>query len=99
MNARTLFGELHPISGEHRAPCRDNPDAWFPKSISGRAAATYDIWAECRPVCEACPLRAECLELALNEERGSLRYGMRGGKTPSQRRRIAEQRARQARAA
>lgn len=41
-----------------------------------------------RQACALCPVSAECLEAALAEEAGTGkddRYGMRGGKTPTQR--------------
>ena len=43
---------------------------------------------EARDMCDRCPVRAECLESALIEERGqskARRFGFRAGLTPRQR--------------
>lgn len=56
------------------------PDAWFPEHggftrESERAKAT----------CQACPVRAQCLEFALVHDEGE---GIWGGLTPGQRKRL-----------
>jgi hypothetical protein len=61
-------------------------DPWFP--VAATSALAY---AEAREVCVTCPVLGECLEQALNEERGRAdgsRWGMWGGKTPKERARI-----------
>lgn len=78
---------------DHKA-CTDNQDADFFPDTPSRAPAAY---RRARTTCMACPVRAQCLEAALAEERGvgrPMRFGMRGGLSPTQRhdleRQIAE---------
>jgi len=66
-----------------RALCaQTDPEAFFPeKGASSRQA---------KKVCMACPVRTECLEYALlNDER----FGIWGGKSEQERRRIKRERA------
>lgn len=46
---------------------------------------TSDGYAEAREVCNSCAIRQECLDYAMDER---IRYGMFGGLTPIERRRI-----------
>lgn len=59
---------------------------FFPeREHAGRGGTNY---SEARQVCAGCPVKAECLEDALVEERyqsGVYRHGMRGGLSPEQR--------------
>ena len=68
-----------------RGSCRDDdPDAWFSDATAAYAAF----------VCLGCPVIAQCLEAALAFETGAPRWGVWGGKTAEQRRRIANNRRR-----
>lgn len=65
-----------------------DPGLWFAEK-----GATY---AEALAVCEGCPVRAECLEHALDAEagaHGSSRHGVWGGATPRERARLHRQAA------
>ena len=61
-----------------------------------RGGHTEALYVEAKPICEACPVQAECLADALLEEaRRPQRmndecHGYRGGATPTRRRRLAE---------
>ena len=66
------------------AACIGLGDEFFPSEPS-KAASVY---AAARLVCEACPVKTECLADALDHERGlsaSGRAGMWGGLSPEQR--------------
>lgn len=58
-----------------KGSCVDSPDAetWFP------ATATPD---DAKKACAGCPVRAECLELALHRDE---KHGIWGGTTPEER--------------
>lgn len=61
-------------------------DPWFPV-----AATSTEAYAEAREVCAKCPVAAECLDRAMQDEAGRsdrARWGMWGGKTPMERKRI-----------
>jgi hypothetical protein len=70
-----------PTGWDDMAACKGMWSAFYP-SVTGSQFHLYD---QIRPVCAACPCRAECLEAALAEESPSERYGMWGGMTPSER--------------
>ncbi|MFC8583492.1 WhiB family transcriptional regulator [Streptomyces sp. NPDC057217] len=68
-----------------RAACAGLGDEMFPdpRDAEGNKRA--------QQVCLLCPVRAECLDDALGEERGRVkdnRFGVRGGLTASQRHRM-----------
>ena len=52
--------------------------------------ATPEQEAEALAICATCPVREQCLEQALRDRE---QYGVWGGTTPEQRRRIARRRA------
>lgn len=56
-----------------------DPDLWFPERDGDRATNNY---AAARAICARCPVRAECLEYALEQH---LTDGMWGGLTPYER--------------
>ncbi|WP_047892780.1 WhiB family transcriptional regulator [Micromonospora sp. RV43] len=63
-------------------------DPWFPNELSGKAAA-----AAARKACRNCPVRSECLELALREERTAANvYGIRGGRSATERKALLKRR-------
>jgi WhiB family transcriptional regulator, redox-sensing transcriptional regulator len=67
---------------QERALCaQTDPDAFFP----GKGGST----SEPKKVCRACPVTAECLEYALRTDQ---RYGVWGGLSERQRRKIKRQR-------
>jgi WhiB family transcriptional regulator, redox-sensing transcriptional regulator len=66
-----------------QAACRGtDTDIFFP--------ANADEEAEALSICATCPVRAQCLEYAV---RNKEIYGIWGGTTPDQRRRIRRERA------
>lgn len=71
-----------------------DPDAWFPDEPTPTGDPLTDLVErgvheeQARTLCDGCPVRALCLELALHEERNLQRseiHGVRGGKTARQR--------------
>lgn len=66
------------------AVCRDeDPDLFFPVSEVGPAA---DQVQQAKAVCARCPVRSECLTNAIAE---GLPFGVFGGTSESERRRLA----------
>ena len=56
---------------------------FFPIGRQGRGGERLaPNWVPARLVCQACPVRQECLDYALDENIG---YGMWGGLTPEER--------------
>lgn len=53
---------------------------WFPTRSRGPKGS-----AEAKAVCSGCPVRVECLEYALKED---MSYGIWGGTTPTERKRM-----------
>ncbi|OBA56906.1 hypothetical protein A5777_07740 [Gordonia sp. 852002-10350_SCH5691597] len=71
------------------APCSQaDPELFFPEAHESRANV-----ALAKRVCAACPVRQECLEWAL--DRGE-KFGIYGGLTATQRRKVLRQRAKEA---
>ena len=71
-----------------RAACsnsRLNPDDWYPVSVP--VAAARREAAAAIAVCAACPVRGECLELALRN-RAIGQFGMWGGTVPAEREKL-----------
>ncbi len=78
-----------------QAACGDEPDAMFP----GTSAAKIH---KAKALCGTCPVRQQCLEDAMEAEGNTgkcRRYGIRGGLTPTGRRRLYEELQRRAKAA
>lgn len=70
------------MSWREQARCRDaDPDIFFPSE-----GATHMVDAA-RAVCNACPVREECLEYALTRPEV---YGVWGGLTPVERRELRQ---------
>lgn len=82
LSAAELVGALSPDAWTVEALCaQSDPDAWWPeKGGSARLAVR---------ICQGCPVRHKCLELALARPE---RAGIWGGTTPNQRRRMARER-------
>jgi hypothetical protein len=89
-----------------RAACRNHdPRLWYPQIIDANGDEWFDdgtIWeafgdtsefyAPAKAICDSCPVRTECREQGLaNKER----WGMWGGLTPIERRRIERKERRQ----
>lgn len=71
------------VDWRHRAACRDeDPELFFPVSEVGPGAEQV---AQAKAVCARCPVRAECLEYALEN---GLDHGIFGGLTEQERRRL-----------
>lgn len=63
-----------------RAACRDqDPELFFPVSETGPGARQAE---QARAVCAHCPVRAQCLDYALD---GGLHHGIFGGTTATER--------------
>lgn len=71
------------------AACLGEPlDLFYPVGAGG-------VTGQAHRLCAGCPVRAECLDEVMAQERGarlSLRYGYRAGLTPRQRWRLAQRR-------
>jgi WhiB family transcriptional regulator, redox-sensing transcriptional regulator len=66
-----------------RAACRDeDPELFFPVSEIGPGARQTE---RAKAVCARCPVRAQCLEYALDS---GLDHGIFGGTTDAERRRL-----------
>lgn len=69
-----------------RARCKGmDPGYFFPET------GAPDPYWQARIVCGSCPVRRVCLSEAMREESRSYggRHGMRGGKSPNERRELA----------
>ncbi|WP_158883151.1 WhiB family transcriptional regulator [Amycolatopsis anabasis] len=68
----------------HRAACQDeDPELFFPVSDIGPGARQV---AEAKAVCARCPVRAQCLNYALDN---ALDHGIFGGTTERERRKLS----------
>lgn len=73
----------------NHAACQNHPiEWWFPNHSQhddrvGNDHDTRHYYAQARVICDTCPVRAQCLNYAL--EHGE-RFGMWGGRTPRERR-------------
>jgi WhiB family redox-sensing transcriptional regulator len=91
----------------HRAACRAAIDlgvatvaTFFPPSDHDDGKQRSNAYADARRICATCPVTAECLDAAMNEEDGETkRHGMRGGLCPSERLNLAKRRRNRKRAA
>jgi hypothetical protein len=94
-----------PPSWWHRAACRAAIDdgtatlADFFPNVSADDRTRRNAYVHAIAICATCPVRRECLDAALHEERDAReRYGCRGGLTPRQRRDLGRRRSRRKRA-
>lgn len=75
---------LQPLDWQSDARCNDaDPEIFFPERGGSSKAA--------RAVCSQCDVRAECLEYALNNKE---QFGIWGGTSERERRRLRKERAR-----
>src|SRR5215475_12640165 len=92
-NAKTIWSGQFELPGEwaEQAVCATSgwPDAWFPeKTEPGETlSATY-----AKRICRTCPVQLACLDYALRHESGVYRWGIYGGLSPEQRRKLARRR-------
>jgi WhiB family transcriptional regulator, redox-sensing transcriptional regulator len=66
-----------------------DPDDWFPLSVDpahARRQAAHAI-----ALCQACPVRAECLELSLRLWHGAGHHGVWGGMVEAERRTLRDE--------
>jgi WhiB family redox-sensing transcriptional regulator len=82
------------ITWETFAACpREDPELFYPKAYGSAYAQQI---ADAKAVCARCPVRSTCLVKALEDENGitdaRYRYGIRGGRTPIERQKIASSR-------
>lgn len=71
-----------------KAVCRNlDPAIFFPE---GEGAELNVLYAKAKRYCNECPVRQECLDYAMRAEvnEDSHRYGLFGGLTPSQRKKL-----------
>lgn len=73
-----------------QARCAGRPlEVFFPTASAKETKNRAGTWTRARAVCNLCPVRAECLAWAMKlETSDNLRFGMYGGLTPKQRRRL-----------
>jgi hypothetical protein len=79
------------MSWQDAAACKGLTDIFFPSEHQDRNLRQHArvVYAEARQVCMTCTVRAQCLEQAFADR--ELDYGMFGGMSPPERRRIARQ--------
>jgi hypothetical protein len=71
----------------------DNGEEWIDDgTIWGAYGDTSHFYDEARAICAKCPIKAQCLAVALENKE---RYGMWGGTTPIERRRVERTERRQ----
>ena len=70
---------------QHFAQCIGAPiNVFFPQS----RRHTDNTWREARAMCDRCTVKKECLDLALSVPQTDDRWGMFGGTTPTERRKM-----------
>lgn len=69
---------------------REDPDLFYSRGTNGTAKMPAAQVQAAKAVCHGCPVRAECLDWAL--EHGEIEHGVWGARTPHERR--GEQRRR-----
>lgn len=85
------------IDWRELAACRgwvaeNGSDPWFPEHPN-----TEGAYQTAKTICGGCPVAAQCLETAMDEERsihGRQRHGMFAGLTPEERHHLYKRRAR-----
>jgi WhiB family redox-sensing transcriptional regulator len=73
-----------------RAACVGCPTSLFvpDEDHIGRGNRGQVHYTEAKAVCARCPVTQECLEYGLSHEGGGLRFGMYGGLSPEERRKL-----------
>lgn len=78
-----MSGAVAPEEWTELALCAQvAPDLWFPEKAEG-----FNSTREAKKTCAACEVRAECLEAGLDE-----RFGIWGGLSERERRKIVRER-------
>lgn len=76
---------------------KDNPHQWLQfarcKGMDTELFFTDESVKQMKAVCVECPVRKECFTEAMREEVGACRFGIRGGYTPDERRRLSKRRS------
>lgn len=86
LNLPTTSGTSRREHWRTQAACRgDFGPHWFPDPRNQTGPYFAECLARCIAVCETCPVKTECLDMALSE--GHL-YGIFAGTTPAQRKEI-----------
>ena len=67
------------------APKKD-PELWFPDATLAPYERRIAI-QKAKSICKGCPVRAGCLQIALNAD---IQYGIWGGLTEKERRRLSQ---------
>ena len=75
-----------------QAKCRDSkydPELWF-SEVPGKSRIATEHREYAKAICGLCPVRQQCLDLAMAHESGSHwhRFGIYGGLTPAERARL-----------
>lgn len=86
-----------PAEWTEHAACAEigDPDLFFPgkdEDVNRSAVKVPWQYRTTRRICAGCPVRTECLELALATESANNRAGMWGGLTPKERAQVAARR-------
>ena len=76
-----------PVSGDHQ-PCRAHPEDFYAEEHD-RASSSTEKWKRAMSSCMACPDRVPCAEYGLAHSRD---FGIWGGTTPKDRKRILKAR-------
>lgn len=80
------------MTWHHQAACLSvDPELFFPNGLTGDHARQAK---KAQRICQACPVRLECLEFALDSRQD---FGVWGGLTEEQRRSLRRSRQRKAR--
>lgn len=69
------------IEREGNVPCEELPDVFFPEDFPDRSMRTKAVQVA-KNLCAECPIRAQCLNVAMLTKEG---YGIWGGLTPKER--------------
>lgn len=79
--------ETDNVRWRDRATCIGRPlEQFFPDR-----GVSYAVIKETKDICKSCPVQRECLEMILNTENDN--FGIFGGTTPKERRKIRSERA------
>lgn len=81
-----------------RTACLGEDTSLFYKGEQERTGTRQARVRKAKSLCQACPFRKECLEAAMDEEKGGGgRYGIRGGYTEEERKNLQVSRTAKAR--
>lgn len=69
--------------GTTQTPCTQDPDRWYSQDPAKVAS--------CLEVCQTCPVRQQCLQLALDSGETGAHTGIWGGTLPEQRAQLVDE--------